>query len=141
MENMETENSPSVNMGENSVAMSEGETTTKNKKKNKKKKRGQNKKFGIMSQNKANEAGPVNIKRKFNRTKKTLEKKKGAEPGTEESGTLQNRTNHQENTSRKPRKRRNHKDFAISSAKVCKSILKVLTLCLFNIVIFMLMVD
>lgn len=142
MEGIETDSRPCVGMGGNNIDMSEVEPmVTDNKKiKNRKKKRGQNKKLGIKFQIKKQEPVSLSINRKWDRVKKPVEKRKEIEePGTEESDAMQNRTNHQEKSTKKPKKgkRRNNRDFTFTSPKVGKPILSVITLLVLNILIVM----
>lgn len=114
MEEVRTEETP-CEVGENNTPVSEGQPNkNKNKKKNKKKKRGQNKKLGIQLQSKNGEPASLNPNKKTNGKKN---EEKGKEGG-EENNAMQNKNNQQEKPAKK---RRNHRDFTISSAKVDNS--------------------
>lgn len=118
MEEIRTEETPCV-MGENNAPVSEGQPNkNKNKKKNKKKKRGQNKKLGIQLQSKNGEPASLNPNKKTNGKKNEEKGKEGGKPDGEENNAMQNKNNQQEKPAKK---RRNHRDFTISSAKVDNS--------------------
>lgn len=136
MEGIDTEMVTCVKMDTDNTVKSEGQPMVKKNKKMKykRKKRGQNKKLGIKFQIKKGEPASLNLNRKWDAIKNPAEKRKELEEPGEESNTAQNKNSDQE---KKAKKKRNHRDFAVSSTKVSKSILSALTLCLMNIFILM----